>query len=125
MKQLKNIVMLLIVFLFNACDKEDTTPQPTTSQTTTINLTVNVVKQQSNGDEVNVPNADIRIYLSADDRSNDQNRFKQQYTNSNGITVFPLEAGTYYLRVQCQYGILFVNRSISANAVAAYETVIF
>ncbi len=125
MKKLKNIAMLLIVFLLTACEKEDTTPQTSTSQATSINLTVNVVRQLTNGDEVNVPNAEIRVYLSADDRSNDQNRFKQQYTNANGITVFPLSVGTYYLRVQCQYGILFVDRSISANVVAAYETVIF
>lgn len=124
----KVVSALFILILLNAIQacKKTVVESSTKTNTGTGQLVLTILKKKNNSVELAVINANVKLYFSEYDRSNNGSTYKQSTTDSNGVCRFSaLDKDLYYAIVSHNsYGSMQQTLTVQQNAIG-YNTYVY
>lgn len=108
MKITSFLTLILTLFLFIHCEKEDAQPELAPVSTGTLKVEVTVCFPQQNplcDNRKPVSNASIFLYETEEARKNEEPVFAKRITGDNGIATFgSIDPGVYYVSTVSNFG---------------------
>jgi hypothetical protein len=119
------IFILISLNAFQAC-KKTVVESTATTKAGTGQIVLTILKKKNNPAEVVVINANVKLYVSEYDRSNNSSTYKQSTTDSNGVCRFSaLEKDLYYAIISHNsYGTMKQIVTVQQNAIG-YNTYVY
>jgi hypothetical protein len=124
-KVLSALFILISLNAIQAC-KKTVVESSTKTKTGTGQLVLTILKKKNNSVELAVINANVKLYVSEYDRSNNGSTYKLSTTDSNGVCRFSaLEKDLYYAIVShTSYGSMKQIITVQQSAIG-YNTYVY